>query len=124
MVGGRPRLLLVEDDEQIREFLQDALTDEGYEVRPAPTGRAGLAALDEWRPALILLDLRMPDMNGWEFRDEQRTIPGLAEIPVIVMTAAADPPEHLAPLAPAAIVPKPFDLDALLETVQRCLDQP
>ena len=112
MAQGRPRVLLVEDDLEIRQFLQDALADEGFDVRAAPTGRAGL------------LDLRMPDMNGWEVRAQQRALPDLAGIPVILTTAVASPHENLQDLAPAAVVHKPFDLDELLETVRRCLGEP
>jgi CheY-like chemotaxis protein len=116
------RLLLVEDDQQIGALLEDALADEGYAVRVAVTGREGLAALDEWNPALILLDLRMPDMDGWAFRAEQRALPGSAGIPVLLMTAFALSPDALEPLAPTAVVPKPFDLDVLLDSVRRCLE--
>jgi DNA-binding response OmpR family regulator len=123
MADGGPRVLLVDDDLQIREFLQDALADEGFEVRAAPTGRAALEALAEWRPGLILLDLRMPDMNGWEFRAQQRAQPDVAGIPVIVTTAGTSSQEDLASLAPDAVVPKPFDLDELMATVRRCLGE-
>jgi DNA-binding response OmpR family regulator len=123
MADGSPRVLLVDDDLQIREFLQDALADEGFEVRAAPTGRAALEALAEWRPGLILLDLRMPDMNGWEFRAQQRAQPDVAGIPVIVTTAGTSSQEDLASLAPDAVVPKPFDLDELMATVRRCLGE-
>ncbi len=123
MAEGGPRVLLVDDDLQIREFLEDALADEGFEVRTAATGRAALEALAEWRPGLILLDLRMPDMNGWEFRAQQRAQPEVASIPVIVTTAGTSSQEDLASLAADAIVPKPFDLDELMATVRRCLGE-
>ncbi len=122
MPNGRSRVLLVEDDPQICEFLQDALTDEGFDVRVAATGRVALDVLGQWRPGLILLDLRMPDLDGWEFRAEQRARPDVAAIPVVVTTAGTTPQEDLAALAPAAVVSKPFDLDELLTTVRRCLE--
>src|SRR3954467_7037092 len=92
------RLLLVEDDQQIGALLEEALAEEGYAVRVAVTGREGLTALDEWNPALILLDLRMPDMDGWAFRAEQRTLPASAAIPVLLMTASSLSPDALEPL--------------------------
>src|SRR4051794_23983356 len=86
------RVLVVDDDVSIRGFLAEALRDEGYEVQTAGNGHDALALLREWRPDLILLDLMMPVMDGWAFRTEQRLIPNMADVPVIVLSATRDLP--------------------------------
>jgi CheY-like chemotaxis protein len=88
----RPRtecalVLVVEDDPQGREMLRRALSRQGWEVLEAADGRAGLACLDQLCPALILLDLLMPEMDGFEFMDLLRQRPDHRHIPVIVVTA-------------------------------------
>ncbi len=80
-------LLFVEDDDSIRLALRLALEDEGYEVREAPDGRAGLDAFNEREPDLVLLDLRLPDMSGFEVC---RTIRAKSIVPIIIVTAQAD----------------------------------
>src|SRR5262249_30448512 len=77
----RPRILLVDDDPELRQSLVDLLEDEGYRPHTAASGRQALAALrDPDLPDLILLDLMMPDLNGWQFCDMQRKDPRLAAI--------------------------------------------
>ena len=117
-----PRVLVVDDDPAIREFVGQALEEEGYEVRLAINGQDALSTLIEWQPDLIVLDLMMPTMDGWTFRDRQREIESLADIPVIVMSAARNLDGHNDRLVPAAILPKPFDLDRLLTETERLLD--
>jgi CheY-like chemotaxis protein len=83
-------ILLVEDDRDSREALAFVLEDAGHTVASAGNGREALDLLDEEeKPDLILLDLMMPVMNGWEFLGERKRRPGLASIPVMVLTAAA-----------------------------------
>ncbi|MEO6125734.1 MAG: response regulator, partial [Ilumatobacteraceae bacterium] len=77
-------LLFVEDDDSIRLALRLALEDEGYEVREAPDGRAGLDAFAEREPDLVLLDLRLPDMSGFEVC---RAIRAKSIVPIIIVTA-------------------------------------
>ena len=115
------RVLVVDDDPAIREFVGQALEDEGYEVRLAVNGQEALATLLEWQANLIVLDLMMPTMDGWTFRDRQREVDILADIPVIVMSAARNLVGQTDRLAPAAILPKPFDLDTLLAETERLL---
>ncbi|HET9793788.1 MAG TPA: response regulator, partial [Thermoanaerobaculia bacterium] len=82
------RILIVEDDSRLRSGLGDLLRQNGYEVVAAATGEQGISHLrSETRTDLIVLDLRMPGMNGWQFRSEQRRDSALASIPVIVATA-------------------------------------
>jgi len=113
------RILVVDDDPSIQGFLAEALADEGYGVRTAANGREALAVLRAWRPDLILLDLMMPEVDGWAFRAEQRLMPGVADVPVIVLSAARDLDARTRELEPAQVFSKPFDLEALLGTIER-----
>ena len=117
-MSNRPRLLVVDDDVELCESVADALTDAGYD---AVTAGDGLGAMrlshDEQAPRLNLLDLMMPDMNGWEFREQQLRDRRTKDIPVVVMTASRDLRCH--PVQADAYLFKPFTLDDLLEQVQR-----
>lgn len=120
MSGGKPRrVLVVDDDEMIRSVLSEALTDEGYDTRTATNGLDALDLVDGWLPDVILLDLMMPQMDGWTFRQHQREHPALKDIPVVVLSARRDLSDQARMLEPAEIVAKPFDLDALLTLVER-----
>ena len=120
-VPANTRLLVVEDDDELRDALVESLQLEGYEVRSARNGAEALAALRHGGtpPQLILLDLMMPVMNGWQFRKAQQDDPELADIPVIVLSAAGSYVQSVTPLDVAAYLRKPFELDALLATVHR-----
>ena len=113
-------VLVVEDDPELLEALSGTLEAEGYAVSRA---RHGLDALGQLRagarPRLILLDLMMPIMNGWQFRHEQRQDSELSRIPVFVVSAKTDSPQHAAWLEADDYITKPISLAALLETVQR-----
>src|SRR4051812_11197383 len=86
--SARPRLLLVEDDKAIRESLGEALRDHGFDVATAANGCEALGLLRSTpRPAAILLDLMMPVMDGWDFRQEQLADSVLRDVPVVVVTA-------------------------------------
>ena len=113
------RVLVVDDDVSIRGFLAEALKDEGYEVQTAGNGHEALVLLRVWRPDLILLDLMMPVMDGWAFRMEQRLMPGMADVPVIVLSATRDLPAKAEQLEPAYLFSKPFDLHDLLSTIEQ-----
>ena len=80
-------LLFIEDDDGIRTALKLALEDEGYVVREAPDGRTGLALFAEHEPDLVLLDLRLPDMSGFDVCRQLRTI---SIVPIIIVTAQTD----------------------------------
>jgi CheY-like chemotaxis protein len=118
---SRP-VLVIEDDADIRFGITVILEDEGYAVATAANGREALAYLRSaaGKPCLILLDLMMPGMNGWEFRAEQRRDPSLAGIPVLVVSAAADLAARAAPLGATAVIQKPINVADLLDVVQRC----
>lgn len=110
---ARGSVLVVEDDPDIREALAEALGYEGYDVLLAENGQEALDVLREHsRPHVILLDLLMPVMSGWQFRQEQLADPALAGIPVVVVSAS--PPGEA---RPDRYLPKPFSIDELLSTV-------
>ena len=121
MAQSQQTLLVVDDDLDIREALQDVLEGAGYSVCCAADGQQALETLRCGRcaPDLILLDLMMPRMNGFEFRDVQRRESGLCDIPVLL--ASADPalPQAARSLGVAGYLRKPLDLDDLLGTVDR-----
>ena len=113
-----PRILVVDDDEGIGEFVGLALSDDGYEVQTALHGAAALKLIDPQAPDVILLDMRMPIMDGWEFARRYRERPG-PHAPIVVMTAARDAATRASEIEADGVLAKPFDLDALLEIVAR-----
>ncbi|HET8628849.1 MAG TPA: response regulator [Thermomicrobiales bacterium] len=114
-----PRVLLIEDDEAIRYVVSEALADDGCQVRAVGGGREALALLADWRPDVILLDLMLPDMDGWAFRAAQREQGRGADIPLVLCTASRQASIAAADLGAAAILAKPFDLPDLLAAVER-----
>ena len=111
---------IVEDDRDIRDVLADILVDEGYHVLLAEDGLEGLQRLrDGPQPALILLDLMMPRMDGFQFRDEQRRRPEWRDIPVVLLTAGGDLPDKARQLDAADALRKPVKLESLLEMIDR-----
>jgi CheY-like chemotaxis protein len=112
-----PHILIVDDDPAIRETIAEVLEDEGYAVEVATNGAEGLAAIDRALPALVLLDMRMPVLDGWSFA---RTLRERAlNLPLVVMTAAQESLQWSQEIAAAAVLAKPFNLDDLLEVVER-----
>ena len=112
------RVLVVDDEPSIREVLCDVLHDEGYAVDEAEHGAAALDAVATHAPDVILLDMRMPILDGWGFAREYRTRPG-PHAPIIVMSAAMNASAWAAEVAAAGVVPKPFELEALLAAVEQ-----
>jgi two-component system chemotaxis response regulator CheY len=111
------RILVVDDDESIRQIVSICLTDEGYEVYEAANGQVAFDALSDLRPDLILLDLRMPVMDGWEFARRYRLLPG-PHVPVLAFVAALNAERETSDLQTDGLLAKPFDLDDLLEAVR------
>ena len=112
-------ILIVEDDDDIREALTQILELEGYAVREAANGREALdISRAEPTPSLILLDLMMPVMDGWQFRAEQVKDPVLSKVPVVVISADLSIQEKAASFGAAAVLPKPISLDRLLRAVE------
>ena len=116
MTATAPRVLVVEDDNDLRESICAVLQDAGYSSRSAENGEVALEQARAERPCVILLDLMMPIMNGWEFRSEQLRDPKLSSIPVIIMTADGRAGEKARTLH-ADYLRKPITLDALLHLV-------
>ncbi|MDQ3870456.1 MAG: response regulator [Chloroflexota bacterium] len=115
---ARPCVLVVEDDDSIRALLEAALSGEGYEVVAARDGRAALELASRRRPGLILLDLRLPGMDGTEFVHAYRQLPG-RHAPTIVLSASPGAGEHASELGADAFIPKPFDVDEVIRLVDR-----
>ena len=114
------RVLVVEDDPDTREALMATLRTRGYEVDGVEGGREALDRMREAAlPALVLLDLMLPGMDGFEFRLHQTEDPALAPVPVVVLSAGVDLPRKAARLAPDACLTKPVDPTLLLEVVDR-----
>ena len=113
-------ILVVEDDQEIRDFLALVLEGEGYAVRTAPNGAVALELIDEQTPELILLDMRMPVMDGWAFVPAYRGQPG-PHAPIVVLTAARDAAQTASEVQADAHLGKPFNLDDLLAVVRATL---
>jgi CheY-like chemotaxis protein len=117
-MGNEPcpaTILVVEDDDDIREAIGEVLTHEGYHVALAENGRHALEKLDEVeRPCLVLVDLVMPHMDGWDLLTALAKNDRLATIPVVVMSAAAHPERS----TNLTIVKKPIDLSIMLDIVK------
>jgi CheY-like chemotaxis protein len=111
-------LLVVEDDSDLVSLMELVLTDAGYRVRTAPEGAAALARVAEEMPGLILLDMRMPGMNGWEFAREFRARYGRAA-PIVVVTAAENARARAAEVEAEEWLSKPFEIDDVLRIVAR-----
>lgn len=117
------RILLVEDDQDIRETLREVLIAEGYAVQVASNGQEALdclrAAVE--LPNLVLLDLMMPVKDGLAFRREQQSDPLLAHVPIVLMTADSHIEEKRLRMQVQAAIKKPFDLELMLRTVAQTL---
>jgi CheY-like chemotaxis protein len=111
-------VLIVEDDADLREMMAELLQLEGYRTQTATNGREALDYLERTdRPDVILLDLMMPVMDGWEFRRRQMANPSLADVPVVVLSALDPARAH--DLAGAVFLKKPLDFDRLLGLVRQ-----
>src|SRR5919108_2663995 len=111
-------VLVVEDDPAMRELVEVILEDAGFLVRTAADGQAALERVAQELPGVILLDMRMPRMNGWEFarafraQYDRRT-------PIVVLTAATDARQRAQEIEAEGYLGKPFELDDLVRTVER-----
>ena len=124
--SGCEFILVVDDDKDIRDSVAEVLEDEGYVVSHAANGAEALTRLRaRYTPCVIILDLMMPVMDGFEFRHEQLMDPALSRIPVIVLTADANPKQRAATLKALAGLPKPVRVDLLLTAVAKvCVPAP
>lgn len=119
------KILVVDDDEDNRNVASQYLGFLGADVRTADDGEAGLAALASFRPTFILLDLSMPQMDGWEMHRRLRADPATAPIPVIALTAHAmqEDTERAIACGFNGYITKPFLLDSLIADIKSCLAQ-
>jgi DNA-binding response OmpR family regulator len=119
-VNDGPRILVVDDDEDIRSLLRELLDRAGYRVEEAPNGRAALRQLFETPPALVLLDVSMPELDGYQTLERIRD---LSDVPVIMLTARSQELERVRGLASGAddYVSKPFGRQELLARIQALL---
>jgi excisionase family DNA binding protein len=119
--GGGPLVLVVDDDPQVRELVRANLELEGYTVREAGSATEGLAALEERAPDLILLDVMMPQMDGWEMLRRVQERHGIGSIPVVMFSGKLDArtQAQATERGAQAFVGKPFDLQALLDQTKQ-----
>lgn len=115
-------VLVVDDEPDIRATVSAMLEIEGYRVAEATNGADALAAVQREEPDLILLDMRMPVLDGWGFADELRRR-GL-RIPIVVMTAARDAATWAAEIAASDYLAKSFGFDDLISAIQRVRTSP
>jgi CheY-like chemotaxis protein len=115
-----PGVLVVEDDPDLLALMEMILEDAGHRVRTAPEGRAALERVAEEMPGVILLDMRMPVMSGWEFAREFRARHGRAA-PIVVVTAAENAQARAAEIGADGCLAKPFDMGDVLGAVARHL---
>lgn len=111
-------MLVVDDDTGIREFVRTVLAEEGYDVAEATDGQQALERCESVRPDVILLDMRMPVMDGWEFARAYRQRPG-PHAPIVVITAALDVAKDAKEVGANGFLGKPFQLDDLLRLVEQ-----
>ena len=109
-------ILVVDDDPTIRETVAEILDDEGYTIETASNGAEALAAIERTRPLLVLLDMRMPVLDGWSVARtlKERGI----DLPIVVMTAAPDARQRAAEIGAEGYLAKPFDVPDLLSAVE------
>ena len=115
----RGLVLIIEDDADILSTVGDILEFEGFQVQKATNGEEGLAALQSVQPALVLLDMRMPVLDGWEFARimKERGI----KVPILVMTAARDARRWAQEIGAQGYVSKPFHLPDLVAAVEKTM---
>lgn len=115
----RKRVLVIDDDLPIRGMLAAALRQHGFQVLLAGDGAEGQRALTIHHPDIILLDLAMPDVNGWDFLQRLQETGHIGKVPIIVVSAHVRvEPQALLQMGVAAILPKPFNLPELIQLIE------
>jgi DNA-binding response OmpR family regulator len=117
------KVLVVEDDQILRETIGEVMSDDGHDVRVAEDGQEALAQLSAWDPELVILDLMMPKMNAYEFRDAQRRDGTGSGAQVLVLSAVPDVERAATELGADAWLAKPFRLDELVAVVDDLIDR-
>jgi two-component system, chemotaxis family, chemotaxis protein CheY len=124
MPAGRPLILVVDDDPDILDALSEILEAEGYEVDRARHGQEALARIDQRRPDLILLDLMMPVMDGWEFAHALRRREDVGQLPIVILSADRQAGAKARVVGARGFLAKPFELNELLRVVGESVPQP
>jgi DNA-binding response OmpR family regulator len=118
-------VLVVDDDPSIRRLLVVTLQRQGYQTLEACNGREALAAMRAESPDIVIMDLVMPEVSGWEVLRERAADPSLLRIPMIIVTAIGTLKARVDVLEQvSAVIAKPFDLDTVLTTLTQCLENP
>lgn len=123
MSKARGTILVIEDNPSIRFLLEEFLSGEGYAVVTAADGRAGLEATRAHRPDVVLLDMKLPQVDGWQFMRELRG-EFARTIPVLVTTAAPDARRWADEVGADGVIAKPYDLDQLLVAIDAAVAGP
>lgn len=118
--GSRTRVLVIDDDDAVCELLRQSLSDRGFAVATVQHGAAALELVKHHQPAVILVDLRMPIMDGWAFVEQYRR---MADPPasIVLLSAVKDLEATAKRLGAEGFVRKPFQIEELTAAVQRCL---
>jgi DNA-binding NtrC family response regulator len=114
-----PRLLVVDDESQVREFLKDRLTEDGFDVQTASDGREALGVLTRERFDLVLTDLKMPGMDGWDLSEHM--LVRYPHLPIVMLTGYGTAIEHQAQCRGIALLHKPVDAVDLTRTIRNAL---
>jgi CheY-like chemotaxis protein len=117
VLAEEPCAIVVDDDADIREALTDALESEGYRVARAANGREALSLMNSLPACVVVLDLMMPVMSGWQVLDAMRADPALRGVAVVVMTAYPDAPPDV------SVVRKPFSIRDLVTAMRRVAER-
>jgi excisionase family DNA binding protein len=117
--GGGPLVLIVDDDERMRELVRVNLELEGYTVAEAGDAEAGLAAIEQARPALVLVDVMMPHVDGWELLRRIQERYGAGAFPVVMFSSKLDDEAQAAARGAQAFIGRPFDTQELLDRIKQ-----
>ena len=115
MAASALLILVVDDEAPLRRVVASVLREEGYSVAEAGNGKEALDLLADTDANLVLLDMRMPVMDGWEFTESAKE--QFPDVPILVMTAARDAEKWAREVGAVGFLSKPFDLDHMLEEV-------
>jgi two-component system, OmpR family, response regulator VicR len=120
------KVVYIEDEEDMISLVRLILERKGYEIKGATGGREGLEIINEYKPDLVLLDLMMPDIDGWDVYQQMKSDDLLRDIPVIIVTAKAQNIDKVLGLHIAKVddyISKPFSPNELVESIERVLNQ-
>jgi CheY-like chemotaxis protein len=118
-----PCVMIVEDDEDVREMMQLLLKSHGYETMTAANGQEALDRMRDRKPCMVLLDIHMPLVSGWEFRERQLQDPALKDVPVVCLTALFDPEDVVRRLG-IPCLPKPAHFSSVMHEVEAACGRP